>query len=73
MWKSLAKQQRLNLKTRVHIFHHTLLTAVEQAGGSDIARDVGSHSTMYVTDHYVHISMEERQQAVSETPFAETI
>lgn len=74
LWKSLAaKQQRLNLKTGVHIFRHTLLTAVDQAGGSAMARDVGGHSTVYVTNRYVHTSMEERQQAVSDTPFAETI
>lgn len=74
LWKSLAaKQQRLNLKTGVHIFRHTLLTAVDQVGGSAMARDIGGHSTVYVTNRYVHTSMEERQQAVNDTPFAETI
>ena len=74
LWKSLSgKQHRLKLKTGIHIFRHTLLTAVDQAGGSAMARDIGGHSSVYITNRYVHTSMEERKQAVSDTPFAETI
>lgn len=74
LWKSLAaKQSRLNLKTGVHIFRHTLLTAIDQSGGSAMARDIGGHSSVYITNRYVHTSVQERRQAICSTPYAETM
>lgn len=74
LWKSLSvKQKRLDLKTGIHIFRHTLLTAVDQSGGSAMARDIGGHASVYITNRYIHTSLEERQRAVSATPYADAM
>lgn len=70
LWKSLAtKQRRVDLATGIHIFRHTLLTAVDHDGGSALARDVGGHKSLKVTNRYVHTSDKEKLTAVNSTPF----
>jgi len=63
----------LNLKTGVHIFRHTLLTAIDQSGGSALARDIGGHTSVQVTNRYVHSSMEERLEALNSTVLAKSL
>ncbi len=71
LWNALAtKQSRLNLQTGVHIFRHTLLTAIDHDGGSALARDVGGHTSVQITNQYMHPSMDERLEAVNATPYA---
>ena len=65
-----AKQSRLDLQTGVHIFRHTLLTAIDHDGGSALARDVGGHKSVQITNQYMHPSMDERLEAVNATPYA---
>lgn len=74
LWSSLAsKQSRLNLKTGVHIFRHTLLTAIDQSEGSALARDIGGHTSVQVTNRYIHSSMEERLEALNSTVLAKSL
>ncbi len=74
MWKSLAaKQKQADLATGVHIFRHTVLSAVDHDGGSALARDVGGHTSVAVTNRYVHTTPEERKEAVNNTPFARVL
>lgn len=71
LWSALAtKQSQLNLKTGLHIFRHTLLTAVDQNGGSALARDIGGHTSVQITNEYMHPSMDERRKAVCTTSYA---
>ena len=71
LWKALSsKQSRLNLQTGIHIFRHTLLTAIDHDGGSALARDVGGHKSVQITNQYMHPSMDERLEAVNATPYA---
>ena len=71
LWSALAaKQSRLDLQTGVHIFRHTLLTAIDHDGGSALARDVGGHKSVQITNQYMHPSMDERLEAVNATPYA---
>lgn len=74
LWSALAaKQSRLELKTGVHIFRHTLLTAVDQNGGSALARDIGGHTSVHVTNRYMHSSMEERLDVLNSTELARSL
>ena len=52
------------------IFRHTLLTAIDHDGGSALARDVGGHKSVQITNQYMHPSMDERLEAVNATPYA---
>ena len=71
LWKSLAtKQKRADIATGVHIFRHTVLSAIDHDGGSALARDVGGHRSVAITNRYVHTSSDERSAAVSKTEFA---
>ena len=70
MWESFhAKQQRANLKSGIHILRHTLVTFVDHNGGSAIARDVAGHSSVRITDGYMHTSIDERREAISAAPY----
>lgn len=74
LWKSLAvKQRRIELATGVHIFRHTFLSSVDQLGGAAIARDLAGHSSITITDTYLHTSPEERKEAVKRTAFADLL
>lgn len=71
LWKSLAtKQRRADVSTGVHILRHTVLSAIDHDGGSALARDVGGHSSVVITNRYVHTSADERKHAVDHTPMA---
>lgn len=71
LWKSLAaKQKQADIVTGVHIFRHTVFSAVDHDGGSALARDVGDHNSLMVTNRYVHTTPEERLAAVNGTAYA---
>ena len=72
LWKSFAtKQLHADIPTGIHILRHTVLSAIDHDGGSALARDVGGHSSVAVTNRYVHTTQEERKQAINGTAFAE--
>lgn len=74
MWESFsAKQKRTNLKSGIHILRHTLVTFVDHNGGSAIARDVAGHSSVRITDGYMHTSIDERREAISSAPYVEQL
>ena len=70
LWKSMAtRQKQAQLATGLHIFRHTVLSAVDHGGGSALARDVGGHKSVATTNRYVHTSKADRHNAVNSTPF----
>lgn len=74
LWESFsAKQKRANLKSGIHILRHTLVTFVDHNGGSAIARDVAGHSSVRITDGYMHTSIDERREAISSAPYVEQL
>lgn len=73
LWKSLAtKQRQANLHTGVHRFRHTFLSDT-QRGGAALARDLAGHSSVTITNNYLHSSAEERAAAVNSIRYAELL
>ena len=64
-----TRQKQAQLATGLHIFRHTVLSAVDHGGGSALARDVGGHKSVATTNRYVHTSKADRHNAVNSTPF----
>lgn len=70
LWKSLAaKQRQANLHTGLHRFRHTFLSDT-QRGGAALARDLGGHSSVRITNTYLHSTSEERTKAVNSVGYA---
>ena len=68
LWKSFASKQReLGLNTGVHLFRHTFLSDVDHHsnGSAALARDLGGHSSVAITNNYLHTTAEERKAAVN--------
>ena len=68
LWKSFASKQReLGLNTGVHLFRHTFLSDVDHHsnGSAALARDLGGHSSVAITNNYLHTTVEERKAAVN--------
>ena len=68
LWKSFASKQReLGLNTGVHLFRHTFLSDVDHPsnGSAALARDLGGHSSVAITNNYLHTTAEERKAAVN--------
>lgn len=72
LWKSLAaKQRNLDLPTGIHSFRHTFLSDIDHnsKGGAALARDLGGHSSIAITNAYLHTSLEERKNAVDHVSY----
>ena len=68
LWKSFASKQReLGLNTGVHRFRHTFLSDVDHHsnGSAALACDLGGHSSVAITNNYLHTTAEERKAAVN--------
>ena len=73
MWKSFAaKQRELGLDTGIHRFRHTFLSDVDHHsnGSAALARDLGGHTSVAITNNYLHTTKEERQAAVNSMSYA---
>ena len=73
LWKSFASKQReLGLDTGVHRFRHTFLSDVDHHsnGSAALARDLGGHSSVAITNNYLHTTPEERRAAVDSMSYA---
>jgi integrase len=73
LWKSFASKQReLGLDTGVHRFRHTFLSDVDHHsnGSAALARDLGGHSSVAITNNYLHTTPEERRAAVNSMSYA---
>ncbi len=73
LWRTLStKQREIGLDTGVHRFRHTFLSAVERNPhvGTALARDLAGHSSVKITDTYLHTTAEERQEAVNQIGYA---
>lgn len=73
VWKTLAAKQRsVQLLTGVHRFRHTFLTDVDrnESGNAAVARDLGGHKSVTVTNGYLHTTSEERQKVVNSMSYA---
>ncbi len=73
VWKTLAAKQRsVQLLTGVHRFRHTFLTDVDRnaSGNAAVARDLGGHKSVTVTNGYLHTTSEERQKVVNSMSYA---
>ena len=74
LWESFhAKQSRAGLKSGIHILRHTLVSAVDHNGGSAIARDIAGHSSVQITDVYMHTNIEERKDALNNLPYLDKL
>ena len=73
LWKSLAaKQKKVNLHTGVHRFRHTFLSDTQRDGAA-MARDLGGHSSVSITNNYLHTTAAERTQAVNSVRYADLL
>ena len=73
LWKSFASKQReLGLNTGIHRFRHTFLSDVDHHsnGSAALARDLGGHSSVAITNNYLHTTPEERRTAVNNMSYA---
>ena len=73
LWKSFASKQReLGLNTGVHRFRHTFLSDVDHHsnGSAALARDLGGHSSVAITNTYLHTTPEERRAAVNNMSYS---
>ena len=73
LWKSFASKQReLGLDTGIHRFRHTFLSDVDHHanGSAALARDLGGHSCVAITNNYLHTTPEERRAAVNSMSYA---
>ena len=76
MWKSFAaKQRELGLDTGIHRFRHTFLSDVDHHsnGSAALARDLGGHTSVAITNNYLHTTKEERQAAVNSMSYADML
>lgn len=73
LWKSFStKQRELGLDTGVHRFRHTFLSDIDHHsnGSAALARDLGGHSSVAVTNNYLHTTPAERRAAVNNMSYA---
>ena len=76
LWKSFAaKQRELGLDTGIHRFRHTFLSDVDHNahGSAALARDLGGHSSVAITNNYLHTTPEERRAAVNSMSYADVL
>ena len=72
IWRMLStKQEKLGLPTGVHILRHTFLSAVDHTpGGAALARDLAGHSSVSITNTYLHASEAECKEGVNKVGYA---
>lgn len=74
LWKSLhAKQSIAGIPSGVHKFRHTFTSDVDRnpIGGAAVSRDLAGHTSVTITNAYLHSNHEERQQVVNSMGYAE--
>lgn len=74
LWKSLhAKQQSIGIPSGIHRFRHTFTSDVDRnpIGGAAVSRDLAGHSSVAITNTYLHSNHKERQQVVNSMGYAE--
>ena len=74
LWKSFStKQRELGLDTGVHRFRHTFLSDIDHHsnGSAALARDLGGHRSVAITNNYLHTTPAERSAAVNSMSYAE--
>ena len=56
-------------------FRHAFISDVEhnQKGGAALARDLGGHKSVRITNTYLHTTEEERKEAVDHMGYAEVM
>ena len=72
IWRMLStRQEKLGLPTGVHILRHTFLSAVDRTpGGAALARDLAGHSSVSITNTYLHTSDAECKEGVNQIGYA---
>lgn len=71
VWEILKhRQQVLGLRTGVHNTRHTFLSDVGRRTNPIVARDAAGHSSVSITNTYLHNTSKDLHTAVSESPWA---
>lgn len=73
LWKSLhTKQCSVGIPSGVHKFRHTFTSDVDRnpIGGAAVSRDLAGHTSVAITNVYLHSNHEERQQVVNSMGYA---
>ena len=73
LWKSLhTKQNSVGIPSGVHKFRHTFTSDVDRnpIGGAAVSRDLAGHTSVAITNAYLHSNHEERQQVVNSMGYA---
>lgn len=76
LWKSLhTKQCSVGIPSGVHKFRHTFTSDVDRnpIGGAALSRDLAGHTSVSITNAYLHSSHEERQQVVNSMGYADLL
>lgn len=69
-WLLKRKQQALGLRTGVHNTRHTFLSDIGRRTNPIIARDAAGHSSVAITNTYLHNTSKDLHDAVNESPWA---
>lgn len=73
LWKSLhTKQCSVGIPSGVHKFRHTSTSDVDRnpIGGAAVSRDLAGHTSVAITNVYLHSNHDERQQVVNSMGYA---
>lgn len=76
LWKSLqAKQKSVGIPSGIHRFRHTFTSDVDRnpIGGAAVSRDLAGHTSVTITNTYLHSNHEERQQVVNSMGYADLL
>lgn len=66
IWYALSRKQKAEgVATGGHALRHTFVSEVEKLGGAGIARDLANHSSLAITNRYVHTTETQRHDAVA--------
>ena len=74
LWKSLRTKQRLvGISSGVHKFRHTFTSDVDRNpnGSAAMSRDLAGHTSITITNTYLHSNHDERQQVVNSMGYAD--
>lgn len=73
LWKSLrTKQRSVGISSGVHKFRHTFTSDVDRnpIGSAAMSRDLAGHTSVTITNTYLHSNHDERQQVVNSMGYA---
>jgi len=73
LWKSLqSKQHSVGIPSGIHRFRHTFTSDIDRnpIGGAAVSRDLAGHTSVTITNTYLHSNHEERQQVVNSMGYA---